>query len=206
VIKEFMTVYHWRKFLTQWSEQVFASQELARAMPVEVRTSRWLGYRGAAEAQLASTEMRLRATLPPSYREFLRVTDGWGLISSHFVGRLWPTKKVEWLTVSRPKWFNNEMGWEAVSVFIPDQEYFVYGEEQDPALTMRFEYLASALEISDIDDGKIFLLNPQIITSEGEWEAWYFSNWLPGAMRYRSFWELMQAEYQSFSKSEKIYS
>ncbi|HEY3110361.1 MAG TPA: hypothetical protein VGL23_16490 [Chloroflexota bacterium] len=37
-----------------------------------------------------------------------------------------------------------------------------------------------------------------MVTPEGEWEAWFFANWYPGASRYRSFWELMQAEHASF--------
>ncbi len=44
----------------------------------------------------------------------------------------------------------------------------------------------------------IYLLNPQVVTEEGEWEAWFFANWLPGAARYRSFQEMMEAEYQDF--------
>lgn len=44
-------------------------------------------------------------------------------------------------------------------------------------------------------DAAIYVLNPQIVTPEGEWEAWLFADWLPGAARYRSFQDLMQAEY-----------
>ena len=47
-------------------------------------------------------------------------------------------------------------------------------------------------------DSAIYLLNPKVVTPDGEWEAWFFANWLPGAARYRSFVELMQAEYRSF--------
>ena len=58
---------------------------------------------------------------------------------------------------------------------------------------MREEYLQTALEISsDSDDGDIYLLIPEVINLEGEWEAWHFGNKLPGANRYRSFYELMQ--------------
>ena len=60
------------------------------------------------------------------------------------------------------------------------------------------EYLQTALEISDVGDAGIYLLNPQVVTEEGEWETWFFANWLPGATRYRSFQELMEAEYQNF--------
>lgn len=54
------------------------------------------------------------------------------------------------------------------------------------------------MEISDLGDSAIYLLNPLAISPEGEWEAWFFANWNPGAVRYRSFWELILAEYESF--------
>ena len=81
--------------------------------------------------------------------------------------------------------------------FTVDEEYLVYGKTQDPA-RFRVEYLESALEISDTGDSAIYLLNPKVVTPDGEWEAWLFANWLPGAIRYRSFAELMEAEYHSF--------
>ena len=84
---------------------------------------------------------------------------------------------------------------------LTDEEYLVYGETQD-SVRFRVEYLESALEVSDIGDSAIFLLNPKVVTPDGEWEAWFFGNWLPGANRYRSFAELMEAEYQSFHARE----
>ncbi len=54
------------------------------------------------------------------------------------------------------------------------------------------------LEISDVGDSAIYLLNPQIVTADGEWQAWFFSNWNPGAVRHRSFQELMVAERNAF--------
>ena len=46
----------------------------------------------------------------------------------------------------------------------------------------------------------IYLLNPKVVTKDGEREAWFFANWLPGTIRYRSFRDLMKAEYQKFLK------
>jgi hypothetical protein len=77
------------------------------------------------------------------------------------------------------------------------EEYFVYGEAQDCS-KLRVEYLQTVLEISDLGDSAIYLLNPQVITEDGEWEAWFFCKWLPGADRYRSFREMMQTEYKNF--------
>ena len=80
---------------------------------------------------------------------------------------------------------------------IRDAEYFVYGEAQD-CRTLRVGYLQTALEISSKGDAAIYLLNPQVLTPEGEWEAWFFCDWLPGADLYGSFLEMMQAEYENF--------
>lgn len=45
--------------------------------------------------------------------------------------------------------------------------------------------------ISDIGDDAVYLLNPQVLTEDGEWEAWSFAAWLPGAVRFPSFWDLI---------------
>ena len=37
-----------------------------------------------------------------------------------------------------------------------------------------------------------------MIDSEGEWEAWFFANWVPGEEKYGSFSEMMQANYRSW--------
>lgn len=51
--------------------------------------------------------------------------------------------------------------------------------------------------LSDRGDAAILLLNPEVVFEDGEWEAWYFATWLPGAMRFRSFADLMRYEAQS---------
>ncbi len=38
----------------------------------------------------------------------------------------------------------------------------------------------------------------RVVSPDGECEAWIFANCLPGANRYRSFWEMMQAEHDTF--------
>lgn len=50
---------------------------------------------------------------------------------------------------------------------MPDEKYLVYGEEQD-CVTLRIEYLKTALSISEGIDSAIYLLNPQVVTEDGE--------------------------------------
>lgn len=193
MLKPNSDVIDWEKFLTQWSKDVLASEKFGPLLPAEVRASGWLGYPGSAEDQIARVEARLGTTLPPSYRAFLQVTNGWRMIGLEG-GELWPTEKIEWFAARRPGWvkaWTVDREQEKLEP-ISDAEYFVYGEEQDPVL-LRVEYLHTALEISDVGDSALYLLNPQVITAKGEWEAWFFANWLPGAERYRTFEEMMLA-------------
>ncbi len=93
------------------------------------------------------------------------------------------------------------MGWmkgeaEYPSPPVPDEDYFTYGKDQD-AGTLRAEYLPGCLQVSEIGDMAVLLLNPAVQTAEGEWEAWFFAGWLPGARRYRSFYELMEGELET---------
>jgi hypothetical protein len=58
--------------------------------------------------------------------------------------------------------------------------------------------LPFTLEISDVGDSAIYLLNPLAESSDGEWQAWFFSNWNPGAVRYRSFQQMIENERKRF--------
>jgi hypothetical protein len=219
-----MSSFDWQSFLMRWSQESLQSRRYEpNKLPPHVIQSGWLGFPGATEDQIIQAETRLGRTLPPSYREFLKVTNGWYL-TTPFVYRLWSIEEVEWFAVRHQAWIDdftarytrrhpmnrslNGSGTCFRAPSVPDREYLVYGEEQD-CQTLRIEYMQTALEISDRADSEIYLLNPQVTTSDGEWEAWFFEDalpetdalfrdWRPGADRYRSFYELMQNEYRSF--------
>ena len=203
-----MNTFNWERFLKRWSQELLKSMGEERfKLPLEVIQSGWLGYPGASEEQITCTEARLETTLPPSYREFLKVTNGWRQ-TTPFIDKLWSTEDLEWFSLRHQAWidafverYTNDsverlephLGEPSIS----DREYFVYGDAQDCS-QLRVEYLQTTLEISEKGDAAIYLLNPQVITADGEWEAWFFGDWLPGADRYRSFREMMQAEYENF--------
>ena len=67
----------------------------------------------------------------------------------------------------------------------------------DP-INLRREYLEHTLEISTHGDSSVYLLNPKVVGTDSEWEAWFFANWSPGADRYRSFAEMMLAHHEGF--------
>lgn len=192
-----MDTFDWRRFLQQWSEQwsgdLLESSDIIPAdLSRDVIERGWLGNPGATEEQIRQAEERLRTTLPLSYRAFLKVSNGWRWMRAP----LWSTEEVEWLSVRNQEFIDN---WSALDLPISDDEYFTYGEQQLPVV--RAEYISSTLEISDWGNAEIYLLNPRVTIVDDEWEAWYYASYIPGAYRYRSFQELMQAEYETFVNS-----
>jgi SMI1 / KNR4 family (SUKH-1) len=224
-----MSTFDWEDFLMQWSQESLQSMRYEQdKLPPEIIQSGWLGYPGATEKQIIQAEVRLGTSLPPSYREFLKVTNGWYL-TTPFVYKLWSTEEIEWFAVRRQDWkedfterykrqhhMNTAVNGSDIHLkipSIPDENYFVYGNEQD-CKNPRVEYLQTTLEISDRANSAIYLLNPQIPTPDGEWEAWFLEDslpdtdyfdgdWRPGAARYRSFCEMMQEEYRSFVEMQE---
>lgn len=74
---------------------------------------------------------------------------------------------------------------------VTDKEYLEYGPEQDPVHCREY-YFKDCLQLSEWFDGAICLLNPHV-QHEGEWEVIYYATWRPGARRYRSFREFIEA-------------
>lgn len=192
------TEFNWRPFLEAFSQDLLADDGIRASVPYTVQRTGWMGFDGATTQQLSELEARLGKRLPPSYRAFLTTSNGWRQ-SGSFVYRLYSTDEVDWFRVRNRQWIDAFTLGGLATVLdpsVPDAEYFVYGDKQDPARG-RWEYLEDALEISPEGDSAIFLLNPRVVSSDGEWEAWFFANWLTGATRYRSFEEMMLAERQS---------
>ena len=189
-----MQAFDWQNLMARWNAALLADSEIDSYVEPEVIDSSWLGFPGATEGQIAAAQHRLGVSLPPSYREFLKHTNGWRILN-FTIERLWSTEEVEWFAVNHQRIIDAWQQEDRLS--ISDEEYFVYDQRQDET-AIRVEYLQSCLHISDTGDAADLLLNPEIVTSDGEWEGWFLAPWLPGAQRYRSFWDLMQATYQEF--------
>ena len=183
----------WERLLSVW-----AAEAVKRA-GIEPTAGPFsgLGSPGVAEAELLVAEARLGCRLPPSYREFLKCTNGLRQ-PLEFVpargGDFWSAEGIDWFRVRNQEWID---AWTSDLFVIPDELYFVYGPEQD-TINLRREYLEYTLEISTRGDSSVYLLNPKIVGANGEWEAWFFANWSPGAYRYQSFAKMMLAHYQDF--------
>ncbi len=197
----------WNLYLRQWSRDLLERLEDSEftSLPSEIIDARWLGYPGATDAEISTVEACLETTLPPSCRSLLKVSNGWRKIDD-MIGKLFSIQEVNWLASKNQElmdgWMNGvELG--GGSSLVPDEEYFVYGDEQDSA-SLRNEYLQTALEIGGDANQGLLLLNPQITSENGEWEAWFFANWLPGAERYKSFQELMQDRHRRLLELPKL--
>ncbi len=177
-----MTGFQWRDWLAKYNRDLFADFDQSilhlyhpdqMGITPDVIASGWFGYPCATEMQLVELGTRLKSRLPPSYRSFLAASNGFWQPGQN-VFRLLSTTEIDWLTIKDPLSIEAWIGGErdaGPARFIPDEDYFVYGEEQS-TLTMRSEYLRTALLISEGIDGETYLLNPFVFTEEGEWEAW----------------------------------
>jgi len=199
----------WRELLERWNADLFATPEIADGLPEEVKRSGWLGAPPATPEQIRNAETRLGAAPPLSYRPFLAVTNGWrctGFGASP--GPIWPIQHVDSYRARHQDLIDaGRLGERSQGPpeALPHDAYLVYGENQD-STSLRSEYLETALQISEHERAgtAVYFLNPVVVTSEGEWEAWMFAHWLPGARRYRSFWELMGAEYRMFLRVRRV--
>jgi hypothetical protein len=192
--------FHWRTFLQHASRDLLADMSIREDLPTDVVASGWLGYAGASDEAIAALEDRLGRRLPPSYRSFLAESDGWRNWGA-FIYRLWPCSEVRWFRERNQDWIDAYVQ-AGPEIEVSDADYFVYDDRQD-SCRFRMRYLQSALEVSDAGDSAILLLNPEVVDDAGEWEAWFFANWMPGARRYRSFRDLMQAEHASFQRLQE---
>lgn len=153
----------------------------------------WPGSPASSEEHLSSVESRLKIKLPPSYRAFLLVTNGWSKASRE-VPVLRPVDEIKWFKKEHREWaqaYVDQM--QGMGALLPaEQDYFDYGGEKSGDFDPR--HLAQALCISEVGDDAVLLLNPMVIWPDGEWETWLFANWIPGAIRYRSFADWMRHE------------
>lgn len=150
----------------------------------------------AGKLAISEAERRLGAVLPASYKRFLLCTNGY--TSFMLPGQnLLPVETIDWLSSENQEFIDD---WQE-DVRVPDEEYYIYGAEQDP-IAFRPEYLQNSLQISDFLDSGVYLLNPNIKSADGEWEAWHIAYWMVGAARYPSFYELIECEVIGFETGD----
>ncbi|MEU7040800.1 SMI1/KNR4 family protein [Streptomyces varsoviensis] len=184
--------FDWRRFLTRWSEEWADAQgDVAELSPDDAaaRESRWLGSAPADEADIAAMEARLGREMPPSYREFLRVSDGWRHAGG-FVWKLAGTREAHWHedAMGLGKEFGDLWG-RPVNVEVEEEA------DEDAA---RGGLWARGLQLDVASDATSVLLDPADVGPDGEWAARVWASWGPVPEGYPSFAAFMVAKYQEF--------
>ncbi|WP_295406554.1 SMI1/KNR4 family protein [uncultured Thiocystis sp.] len=149
--------------LKQWNADLINDEGLPGSVAQEFIDTDWFGLPPATEEEIGAAETRLGVRLPASYREFLLFANGWVYPGNDmdFPGSLRSCSEIGWFKDEDADWIR---AWIDTDPGIPvsDDEYFVYGDDQDPVI-MRREYLASCLKISESSEGGVYLLNPNVL-------------------------------------------
>lgn len=193
------SVNDWNDLLEKWNRATFENIneeyiEIYEYQYPDILENQCCFEVGATEGEVSSLEQELGTKLPLSYRNFLLASNGFTIMNESC--ELYGIDQIKWFVEENRDWAEC---WDD-SIEVDDEEYFQYGDHQN-SCTIRGRYMETALQISSTEDGYIYLLNPKIIDSRNEWEAWDFGNKYPGAVRYRSFWEMMQKVYERSLKS-----
>jgi hypothetical protein len=138
----------------------------------------------ATEADIAAAEARLGVRLPPSYREFLTVSNGWRR-TGVFVSGLRPVGQIGWFRDLEREWYEI---W---------RDLDTDGNSADVAL------MARAVVVSAPESEDALLLDPaRVDPVTGEWHACTFSNKHPGASAGSTFREEVESLYLDFVRFE----
>ncbi|MET9396824.1 SMI1/KNR4 family protein [Kitasatospora sp. NPDC002965] len=171
--------FDWRLFLTRWSEEwadVHTGLTSRQSGGEGAGRPHRLGFDPAPEERIAAMEEELGCALPPSYREFLAVSDGWRHAGG-FVYRLAGTDEARW-----------HLDGHGIS------EY--WGEDGLAGMWER------ALQLDVESDLVLVLLDPEDRDADGEWAAYSFASWRAAPPeRFGSFRAFMEAMYREFHRS-----
>jgi hypothetical protein len=191
----------WRELLDPWQREILgvlgelepygSRVEYLKLAGLEAEAWRLksLSYPPASLNEIGAAETRLHVSLPPSYKTFLSITNGWRQLGMDAEpAKVFATTEIQWLKDYCPLWIETHGNDEPFD----EQEYLRYGPTQRdwPAPA---RYLKASLAISRNVDCAIYLLNPLVIDARGEWEAWRLSK--HGVHRERTFFDLMKYEH-----------
>ncbi|MET9429354.1 SMI1/KNR4 family protein [Streptomyces sp. NPDC003036] len=181
--------FNWHEFLGRWQEEWVPPEDAdeddgegedggGEQTPVR------LGRPGADEAAIAAAEERLGRRLPPSYREFLAVSDGWQVDQTAAIYQLGGTADIDW--------FRDPYGMTPLY----EQNLGDNPREEEVLLAGMWR---RALRLETDSDMSYALLDPEDTDQDGEWALYVYKGWsgeLPD--RYPSFRAYMEAMYRRF--------
>ncbi|MEU6342450.1 SMI1/KNR4 family protein [Streptomyces sp. NPDC046977] len=185
------TTFDWRSFLERWSEEWADAQDPDSLTEDDARAlrDRWLGFAPADAERTAEAERRLGRRLPPSYRAFLEVSDGW----RHAGGFVWLLAGTE-----TARWHQDADGlakvWrEAI------------GHDPSPEAVMEIGLWTDGLQLDEVSDLAYVLLHPLDVGTDGEWALYHYRSWAAAPpRRYASFQEFMEDMYREFHQLSAV--
>lgn len=192
----------WMTLLSRLSMLLLRSDDLKGELTEKMLATAWCGQAAAAEGEIFGAEMRLGITLPPSYRSFLSISNGWRPFNS-FIERLLSIEEVERFRTADPARLSSLQQCYREDD-ITDDDYLDY-ETATHMESMRLRYYPDSLLIGKgwgVEDDMV-LLNPNVVLQNGEWEAIVFANWIPGNRRFRSFVEFVSESVSRMERSER---
>ncbi|MEV0691213.1 SMI1/KNR4 family protein [Streptomyces sp. NPDC050388] len=180
------TTFDWRPFLLRWSGEWADSLpdgETRGQDDEAARQARWLGFPPASEERIAAMEERLGRRMPPSYREFLKVSDGW----RHAGGFVWLLAGAE-----DARWHDDESG--LADIFEEDLD-----EDAGPEEWREADLWRRGLQLDVESDATYVLMDPEDVDEDGEWAVYTWAGWRAAPPeRHASFLEFMRNMYRGF--------
>ncbi|MEE1810128.1 SMI1/KNR4 family protein [Streptomyces sp. BE133] len=180
------TAFDWRLFLLKWSGEWADSLPDGETRDEDdevARRARWLGFPPASEERIAAMEERLGRRMPPSYRKFLKVSDGWRHAGG-FVWLLAGTKEA--------CWHNDESG--LADIF---EEYL--DEDAGPEERREADIWRRGLQLDVESDITHVLMDPEDVDEDGEWAVYTWASWRAAPPeRHANFIEFMRDMYREF--------
>ncbi|MFF0156620.1 SMI1/KNR4 family protein [Streptomyces sp. NPDC005263] len=180
------TAFDWRSFLLRWSEEWADSLPDGETQAEDdeaARRARWLGFPSASEERIAAMEERLGLRMPPSYREFLKVSDGW----RHAGGFVWLLAGTE-----DARWHNDESG-----LGVMFEEYL--DEDAGPEERREADIWRRGLQLDVESDATYVLMDPEDVDEDGEWAVYTWASWRAAPPeRHANFLEFMRDMHREF--------
>ncbi|MFJ5774345.1 SMI1/KNR4 family protein [Streptomyces sp. NPDC093094] len=174
------TAFDWRSFLLRWSGEwadSLSDDETRGEDDETARQARWLGFPPASDERIAAMEERLGRRMPPSYREFLKVSDGW----RHAGGFVWLLAGTD-----DARWHDDASG--LAEIF---EEYL--DEDAGPEERQEADLWRRGLQLDVESDITHVLMDPEDVDEHGEWAVYTWASWRAAPPeRHANFVEFMQ--------------
>ncbi|MCX4804981.1 SMI1/KNR4 family protein [Streptomyces sp. NPDC058682] len=178
----------WRPFLLRWSGEWADSlpDDAGRSEADEAaRRDRWLGLPPASAKAIAAMEERLGRRMPPSYREFLEVSDGWRHAGG-FVRLLAGTADAHW--------HDDEYG-------LASRYEGYLDDDSGPAEQRAAGIWRRGLQLDVESQATVVLMDPEDVDENGEWAVYVSVSWRGRPLeRYANFREFMQDMHREFHR------